>query len=59
MTQEYNVHFKQFLKNEILGNKSEEKTCILKTWLGKDFLETILKIWAMKQKNLQARLQHN
>ena len=50
MTQEYNVHFKQFLKNEILGNKSEEKTCILKTWLGKDFLETILKIWAMKKK---------
>lgn len=35
---------KQFLKSEIFGNKSEEKTCILKTGLGKDFLETILKI---------------
>lgn len=34
----------KFLKSEILGNKSEEKTCILKTGLGKDFLETILKI---------------
>lgn len=40
----------KFLKSEILGNKSEEKTCILKTGLGKDFLETILKIWAIKKK---------